>query len=165
MGGTLCLLKMLSSFIHYCQKQRCSLQVYNLFWISICSGLLLGIYCFVVKNSAKIAVRDAKLFHHKLLPFICLHWVADTNVVSAGFLDITSQNVFTVSLRVCKMHRFYFHCGVLSCRYCICSVEIMFIVMFMHRNQLFNCHRAPASECKDFNFVADHLTISPDQEW
>lgn len=32
--------------------------------------------------------------------------------------------------------------------------------MFMHRNQLFNCHRAPASECKDFSFVAGHPTIT-----
>lgn len=109
----------------------------------------------MVGNSAKIAVTDAKLLHHKLLPFTCLHWVADNNVVAAWFLDSTTQNIFSASPRVHQIHRLYFHPSVLSCRYCICSVEIIFIFMFMHRNQPFNYHSG--CECTDFNFVADHV--------
>lgn len=34
-GGTWYLLKMLSSFIHHCQKQRCLLEAYSLFLIHL----------------------------------------------------------------------------------------------------------------------------------
>ena len=33
--GTWCLLKMLSSFIHHCQNQRCPLRAHRLFWIDL----------------------------------------------------------------------------------------------------------------------------------
>lgn len=74
----------------------------------------------------------------------------------SDFFENTTQNVFTVSPRASPSLR----SAVLLCRYCICSVEIMFIVMFMHKRQPFYCHRAFVSECTDFNFVADNLTQS-----
>lgn len=153
--------------IHHCQKQRCPSKAHTLFWIDLkwlviryllfygweCSHDCGNICQNVTSQAHALHLTSTGLLMMKLSK-------SDFLFIFFIFLDNTSQNIFTASMRVREMHRLYFRLGVLSRWCCICSVETIFIVRFMNRNQPLNCRRAPASECTDFNFVADHLTWS-----
>lgn len=155
MWGTWCLWKMLSSFIHHCQKQRCPSKAHTLFWIDL-KWLVIRYFLFYgwecsqdCSNICQNVTSQAHALHLTFTGLLMMKFLK-SDFFKNFFLDSTSQNIFTVSMRVREMHCLYFGLGVLSRWCCICSVETMFIVRFMNRNQPLNCRRAPASEWTDF---------------
>lgn len=87
--------------------------------------------------------RDAKPSYHTLFILIRLSWVT---LLSLSDLQILlPRTLFTLSLSALSSLR----SAVLSCRFTICSVEVMFLVMFMHKSQPLCCHSA----CLWLNFM------------